>query len=59
MGLLALELVALLVLFAADDAVNDRASAASWSATYEVLVAVSIAMVLATALQLLARAGMV
>jgi hypothetical protein len=59
MGLLALELVALILLFAADEAVNHRGSTGTWSASYQLLVALSIAVVLATLVQMLARAGLV
>jgi hypothetical protein len=56
-ALLAIELVVLIVLFAADDAVNHRGSVATWSASYQVIFAAAIAVVLATLLQVLARAG--
>ena len=51
--LLALELVALIVLFAVDDAVNDRGPVATWSTSLQVIFAAAVAVVLATVLRVL------
>jgi hypothetical protein len=55
--LLALELVVLIALFAADDAINHRGSIATWSTSFQVIFAAAVAVVLATLLQMLTRAG--
>jgi hypothetical protein len=57
MGLLALELVALILLFAADDAVNHRGPVATWNTSFQVITAAAIAVFLATALQAVSRGG--
>ena len=57
MALLAIELVVLIVLFAADDAVNHRGTVATWSTSFQVIFAAAVAVVLGTLLQVLARAG--
>jgi hypothetical protein len=53
MGLLALELVALIVLFAADDAVRHRPPAATWGTSIRVIAAAAAAVAAATWLQAL------
>lgn len=58
MALLGIELVVLILLFAADDAVNHRGSVATWSTSFQVIFAAAVAVVLATLLQVLSRAGL-
>ena len=55
MGLFVLELIALVVLFAVDDAVNHRGPVATWSTSFQVVTATAIAVTLVTALQVFAR----
>jgi hypothetical protein len=49
--LLALELVALILLFAADDVVHERGPTATWAMSARVIVAAAAAIALATWLQ--------
>lgn len=51
MALLALELVGLIVLFAADDAVHHRAPAVTWATSIRVIAATAAAVAAATWLQ--------
>jgi len=53
MGLLALELIALILLFAADDSVNHRGPIATWNTSLQVIFAAAAAVVLATLFQVL------
>jgi hypothetical protein len=56
--LLALEFVALVALFTADDAVNHRGPIATWSTSIQVVYAGAIAVFLGTLLRALAQAGL-
>ena len=51
MAVLALELVALITLFAVDDVVHDRAPIATWSTSLRVILAAASAVALATWIQ--------
>ena len=55
MGLLAVELVALVLLFAADDVVHGRAPAATWALSARVVGASVLAVALVSWLQTAAR----
>ena len=51
MWLLAVELVALVALFAADDVVHDRGVAATWNTSFRVIGAAALAVAITTWLQ--------
>lgn len=55
MALLALELIALITLFAADDFVHDRSPTATWATSSRVIAATALAVAIATWAQSLAR----
>lgn len=51
MALLALELIALIALFAADDVVHDRGPTATWATSIRVIAATAAAVAFVTWLQ--------
>jgi hypothetical protein len=59
LSVLALELIVLILLFAADDAVNHRGPVATWSKSIRVIAAATIAVALVTWLQALQHGGLI
>ena len=58
LGVLALELIALILLFAADDVVHHRGPVATWSKSAQVIAATAIAVALVTWLQALIQSDL-